>query len=67
MSKCFIIGRKATLLATGTYYIAEPFIVFEDEGEADGAADMVFRISGERPMKAEGAFYRRGETIGKKP
>jgi hypothetical protein len=58
MSKCWIIGRKATIATNGHSYIAEPFIVFDTEAEADSACDMVERVSGERPIKAEAAAYR---------
>jgi hypothetical protein len=63
MSKCWIIGRKATL-TNGHSYIAEPFIAFETEAQADAAIDMVFKVSGERPMKTEAALYREGTTMG---
>jgi hypothetical protein len=57
MSACWIIGKEVTL-QNGHKYAAEPFIVFDDEAEADAACDMVERVSGERPMKVEGARYR---------
>jgi len=57
MSACWIIGRKAKLVTNGHEYIAEPFLVFEREADADAACDMVERVSGERPMKAEAASY----------
>lgn len=62
MSACWIIGRKATITANGHEYIAEPFIVFAEEAEADAACDMVERVSGERPMKVEGAVYQCAKT-----
>jgi hypothetical protein len=64
MSKCYVIGKKAKLAANGHEYIAEPFIVFEGEGEAIGACDMVEKITGERPMQVEAALYRTGSTRG---
>jgi hypothetical protein len=67
MSECWIIGRKVTLLATGTVYIAEPFIAFETEGQADTACDMVESVSGERPIKTKGALYRAGTTMERAP
>jgi hypothetical protein len=57
MSQCWIIGRKATIASNGHTYITEPFIVFDTEAGADSACDMVERVSGERPMKAEAARY----------
>lgn len=61
MSACWIIGRKTTL-ANGHEYPAGPFIVFETEDEAGAAADMVEKISGERPVIIEGALYKAGTT-----
>lgn len=58
MSACWIIGREATTAGNGRAYIAEPFIVFATEAEADAACDMVHRVSGERPKKVEGALYK---------
>lgn len=58
MSKCWIIGSKATIASNGHEYIAEPFIVFEDERKADAACDMVERVSGTRPMKTEAALNK---------
>jgi hypothetical protein len=57
MASCWIIGKKARIAANGHEYVAEPFIVFAREDEADAACDMVERVSGERPMKAEGSLY----------
>jgi hypothetical protein len=57
MSTCWIIGRKATIAGNGHEYITQPFIVFNTEAEADSACDMVERVSGERPMKADAALY----------
>lgn len=56
MSACWVIGKKVTLI-NGHDHIAEPFIVFHDEDEADAACDMIERVSGERPKKSEGALY----------
>lgn len=58
MSACWIIGREATIAPNGHKYIAEPFIVFSTEAEADAACDMVQRVSGDRPKKVEGALYK---------
>lgn len=57
MSVCWIIGRKTTLVEDGLEIISQPYIVFDDEDEADAACDMVERVTGERPIKAEGARY----------
>jgi hypothetical protein len=51
--KFWIIGRKATIASNGHDYVAEPFIAFISEHDADAACDMIERVSGERPMKAE--------------
>lgn len=56
MSNCWIIGRKVTL-PNGHETMAEPYIVFDSEEEADTACAMVERVSGERPTKREGARY----------
>jgi hypothetical protein len=58
----WIIGRKATLQSNGHEYMAEPYIVFEAEIDADLACDMIEKISGERPIKTSSALYRVGET-----
>lgn len=58
MSSCWILGRKARIEANGHEYVAEPFIVFSTEREADDAADMITRVSGERPMKVEASLYQ---------
>ncbi|ARQ01865.1 hypothetical protein [Pseudorhodoplanes sinuspersici] len=58
MASCWVIGRKTTLAGNGHEVLSQPFIVFETEDEADAACDMVERVSGERPMKAEAALYR---------
>lgn len=52
----WIIGSKATILSNGHEYMAEPFIVFETEAEADAACDMVEKISGQRPMKSSASM-----------
>lgn len=57
MSKCWIIGRKATIASNGHEYMAEPYIVFETEAEADRACTLVEQISGDRPIKKESAIY----------
>lgn len=57
MSSCWILGRKATIAPNGHEYIAEPFIAFYTEKAADEAADMIERVSGERPMKVEASLY----------
>lgn len=59
MTSVWIIGRKATIASNGHSYIAEPFLAFPNEAEADEACDMIERVSGERPMKAEASFSRR--------
>ena len=56
MSNCWIIGRKV-MLGNGHEYMAEPYVVFETEEQADGACAMVERVSGERPIKREAARY----------
>lgn len=58
MSICWIIGHKTTLADNGLEMLSQPFIVFDEEAEADAACDMVERVSGERPMKAEGSRYQ---------
>lgn len=63
MSKCWIIGRKATIAANNHEYVTEPFIVFQSEAEANAACDMVESVSGERPKKTEGALYTIGSTV----
>lgn len=62
MAEIWIIGRKATL-PNGHEYIAEPFIAFESNVDAQAACEMVYKVSGERPMIASGALYRVGETM----
>ena len=59
MTSIWIIGRKVTLATNGHSYISEPFIAFPNEAEADEACDMIERVSGERPMKAEASFSPR--------
>lgn len=56
----WIIGRKATLATNGHEYIAEPFIAFENEADADAACDMVEKVSGERPKKSTAALMFAG-------
>lgn len=56
MATCWIIGRKVTL-PNGHETMAEPFIVFSNEEEADAACDMVEKVSLERPRKVEAAQY----------
>lgn len=58
MTSIWIIGRKATIATNFHNYIAEPFIAFESEAEADAACDMIEKVSGERPMKSEASFSR---------
>ena len=57
MSACWIIGQKKVIASNGHAYMGEPFIVFQTEAEADSACDMVEKVSGERPMKAESSLY----------
>lgn len=69
MTSVWIIGRKATIATNGHSYITEPFIAFTSEAEADEACDMIERVSGERPMKAEASFSarrQRRENMGSK-
>lgn len=61
MSAIWIIGRKATL-PNGHEYLAEPFIAFETNEDAQAACDMVEKVSGERPIITSGALYKMGET-----
>lgn len=56
MGTIWIIGRKATIEANDHEYMTEPYIAYGTEAEADEACDLVHRISGERPMKAEVAY-----------
>lgn len=60
MSLCWVIGKRARIESNGHEYIAEPFIVFQTEAEADAACDMVQKVSGERPMKVEAGFNGAG-------
>lgn len=53
----WIIGRQVEL-PNGHKYMAEPFIAFEREEDAIGACDMIMRVSGERPMISDAAYYR---------
>jgi len=62
MSAIWIIGRKVEL-PNGHKYMAEPFISFETNEQAQAACDMIEKVSGERPMIADAAFYRDGETL----
>lgn len=48
MATIWIIGRKVDL-PNGHTYMAEPFIAFATNKEAQEACDMVARVSGERP------------------
>ena len=57
----WIIGRKVTM-QNGHIYMAEPFIAFETNEDAQAACDMVEKVSGERPMIADSILYRKGET-----
>lgn len=58
----WIIGRKVEL-PNGHTYMAEPFIAFETNEDAQAACDMIAKVSGERPMIADAAFFRHGETM----
>lgn len=49
----WVIGRKATIAASGHEYITEPFVAFRTRVEADAAAAMVKRISGEDVLVVE--------------
>lgn len=55
---CWVIGRKTTLATNGHSHISEPFIVFESEAEALSAADMVEKVSGERPLIVEASLWK---------
>jgi len=58
----WIIGRKVEL-PNGAAYMAEPFIAFETNQDAQAACDMIAKVSGERPMITDGVLYRAGETM----
>lgn len=58
----WIIGRKVTMV-NGHTYMAEPFIAFETNEDAQAACDMIERVSGERPDIASSVLYREGETM----
>ena len=62
MSAIWIIGRQAEL-PNGHKYMAEPFIAFETNEDAQAACDMIASVSGERPLITSGALYRSGETM----
>lgn len=66
MSDIFIIGRKTTIASNGHEYMAEPFVAFYSEAEADAACDMVERVSGERPMKTKASMMTGGATPAKR-
>lgn len=57
----WIIGRQVEL-PNGHKYMAEPFICFETNEDAQAACAMVERVSGKRPMIASSVLYRKGET-----
>lgn len=57
MTTAWIMGRKHEL-PNGHAYIGEPYIVFLDEGEAENAADLVERVSGERPDIVEASLHK---------
>ena len=59
--KIWIIGRK--LVLPDYTCMTEPFICFEAEADAHAACDMIEKVSGERPMIADGVLYRVGETM----
>lgn len=61
MSAIWIIGRRVAL-PNGHHYAAEPYIAFETNAQAQAACDMIEKVSGERPMIMDAAFYRKGET-----
>lgn len=62
MSAIWILGRKAKIVTNGHEYLAEPFIAFETNEDAQAACDMIEKVSGERPGITSGALYRAGET-----
>ena len=57
----WIIGRQIEL-PNGHKYLAEPFIAFESNADAQAACDMVEKVSGERPAITDAALYRKGDT-----
>jgi hypothetical protein len=61
MMAIWIIGRQVEL-PNGHKYLAEPFIAFETNEDAQAACDMVEKVSGERPMISSSVLYRRGDT-----
>lgn len=58
----WILGRRTTL-QNGHNYPAEPLLAFETNEQAQGAADLVQKISGERPMITSATYFRKGDTI----
>lgn len=62
MSAIWIIGRKVEL-PNGHTYMAEPFIAFETNKDAQAACDMIAKVSGERLMITDSVLYRVGETM----
>lgn len=56
-SVCYVVGRKAVMASNNHQYIAEPYTVFLSESDAMAAADLVERVSGERPLIVEAALY----------
>jgi hypothetical protein len=58
----WVIGRQVEL-PNGQKYMAEPFIAFETNEDAQAACDMIAKVSGERPIVTNAAFYREGETV----
>lgn len=56
MSTCWIVGRRVVIQSNSLEYVGQPFIVFETEADANEAADLVEKVSGERPIVVESSF-----------
>jgi hypothetical protein len=56
--KCWVMGRSVESDGVREAGITRPFIVFDDEGTANQAADMVKNVSGEKPAVVEGSLWR---------
>lgn len=52
----YVIGKKVKL-PNGHEYIAAPYIAFHTREQAESCADMVERVSGERPGIEECSIY----------
>lgn len=60
MAEIWLIGRQVTL-PNGHKYIAEPFIAFDSNAAAQGACDMIEKVTGERLMLASAPLFKKGE------